>query len=233
MKFFLDTAKLDEIREAHSWGLIDGVTTNPTLIARAGGDFIDTIHQICEIVAGPVSAETVAPTADGMIKEGRLLSRVSPHVVVKLPLTLEGLKACKVLSGEGIATNVTLCFTPNQALLAAKAGATYVSPFLGRLDDVSTDGLRLIEDIVAIYRNFPALKTQVLSASIRHPMHIQQVALAGSHVATLPFSVLGQLVKHPLTDKGVEAFNKDWASVADNDVVAATTRWLERNGRGV
>jgi len=221
MKFFLDTAKIDEIRQAHAWGLIDGVTTNPTLIARAGGDFVETIHQICEIVQGPVSAETVSEDADGMLREGRLLARVSPHVVVKLPLTLPGLQACSALSAEGIRTNVTLCFTANQALLAAKAGATYVSPFLGRLDDISTDGLQLIRDIVAIYRNYPALKTQVLAASVRHPMHMHQVA-------TLPMSVLKSLVSHPLTDKGVAAFLADWKTVPNNDICAQVEAFLAR-----
>ena len=210
MKFFLDTAKIDEIRQAHAWGLIDGVTTNPTLIARAGGDFVETIHQICEIVQGPVSAETVSEDADGMLREGRLLARVSPHVVVKLPLTLPGLQACSALSAEGIRTNVTLCFTANQALLAAKAGATYVSPFLGRLDDISTDGLQLIRDIVAIYRNYPALKTQVLAASVRHSNHLLHCALSGADVATCPLKVITDAMKHPLTDKGIEIFLADY-----------------------
>ncbi|MBL8615134.1 MAG: fructose-6-phosphate aldolase [Deltaproteobacteria bacterium] len=231
MKFFLDTAKIDEIRQAHAWGLIDGVTTNPTLIARAGGDFVETIHQICEIVQGPVSAETVSEDAEGMLREGRLLARVSPHVVVKLPLTLPGLQACSALSAEGVRTNVTLCFTANQALLAAKAGATYVSPFLGRLDDISTDGLQLIRDIVAIYRNYPALQTQVLAASVRHPMHMHQVALAGAHVATLPMSVLKSLVSHPLTDKGVAAFLADWKTVPNNDICAQVEAFLAKRAQ--
>ena len=230
MKFFLDTAKIDEIKQAHAWGLIDGVTTNPTLIARAGGDFVETIAEICEIVKAPVSAETVSEDAEGMIREGKLLAQVSEHVVVKLPLTLPGLQACKALSGEGIATNVTLCFTPNQALLAAKAGATYVSPFLGRLDDISVDGVQLIRDIVQIFANYPGLKTQVLAASIRHPMHMQQVALAGAHVATLPMSVLKSLASHPLTDKGVAAFLKDWSTVPNNDISAQVTAFLARRG---
>ena len=230
MKFFLDTAKIDEIKQAHAWGLIDGVTTNPTLIARAGGDFVETIAEICSIVRAPVSAETVSEDAAGMIREGKLLAQVSEHVVVKLPLTLPGLQACKALSSEGIRTNVTLCFTPNQALLAAKAGATYVSPFLGRLDDISVDGVQLIQDIVAIYRNYPALQTQVLAASIRHPMHMQQVALAGAHVATLPMSVLKSLATHPLTDKGVAAFLQDWSTVPNNDISAQVEAFLARRG---
>lgn len=230
MKFFLDTAKIDEIKQAHAWGLIDGVTTNPTLIARAGGDFVETIAEICSIVQAPVSAETVSEDAAGMIREGKLLAQVSEHVVVKLPLTLPGLQACKALSSEGIRTNVTLCFTPNQALLAAKAGATYVSPFLGRLDDISVDGVQLIRDIVAIYRNYPALQTQVLAASIRHPMHMQQVALAGAHVATLPMSVLKSLATHPLTDKGVAAFLQDWSTVPNNDISAQVEAFLARRG---
>jgi len=230
MKLFLDTANIDEIREAHSWGIIDGVTTNPSLIAKEGGDFVSVIAQICDIVHGPVSAETVSPDADGMIREGRLLAQISEHVVVKIPLTREGLKATKVLSGEGIDTNVTLCFSANQALLAAKAGATYVSPFLGRLDDVGQDGVELIDQIVTIYATFPALKTQVLSASIRHPRHMVQVAMAGSDVATLPFKVLAKMVDHPLTNKGNAQFMADWATVPDPDVVAQVQRFLASRG---
>jgi len=230
MKLFLDTANLDEIREAHSWGIIDGVTTNPSLIAKEGGDFVSVIAQICDIVEGPVSAETVSPEAEGMVREGRLLAQVSDHVVVKIPLTREGLKATKVLSGEGIDTNVTLCFSANQALLAAKAGATYISPFLGRLDDVGQDGVELIDQIVAIYATFPALRTQVLSASIRHPRHMVQVALAGSDVATLPFKVLAKMVDHPLTAKGNAQFMADWATVPDPDVVAQVQRFLASRG---
>ncbi len=231
MKIFLDTANLDEIRGAHSWGILDGVTTNPSLIAREGRDFIDAIAEICDIVQGPVSAETVSPDAEGMIREGRLLARVSEHVVVKIPLTREGLKATRALSDDGIDCNVTLCFSANQALLAAKAGAAYISPFLGRLDDVGQDGVQLIEQIVAIYDNYPALGTEVLAASVRHPAHMAQVALAGAHVATIPFGVLGKLVSHPLTDKGLAAFLKDWETVPDNDIMARTTRWLEEKGR--
>ena len=226
MKLFLDTANLDEIREAHSWGIIDGVTTNPSLIAKEGGDFVSVIAEICDIVKGPVSAETVSPDAAGMIKEGRLLAQVSEHVVVKVPLSREGLKATKALSDDGIPVNVTLCFSANQALLAAKAGATYISPFLGRLDDVGQDGVELIEQIVAIYATYPALKTEVLSASVRHPRHMVQVALAGSDVATLPFKVLSKMVDHPLTDSGNARFLKDWSTVPDPDVVGQVERFL-------
>jgi transaldolase len=226
MQFFIDTANIDEIREAFSWGIIDGVTTNPSLIAREGGDFIQRIADICELVQGPVSAETVSQDAEGMIREGRLLAKISPHIVVKVPLTTEGLKATKVLSSEGIDCNVTLCFQPAQALIAAKAGAAYISPFLGRLDDICTDGVALIEQIVQIYANFPELKTKVLSASIRHPLHVNQVALAGSDVATIPFNVLQKLVNHPLTDSGNARFLADWDSVPDNNITAQVERWL-------
>lgn len=228
MKFFLDTANLDEIREAHSWGIIDGVTTNPSLIAREGRDFVETIAQICEIVEGPVSAETVAMDAEGMIREGRLLAQVSPHVVVKVPLTIEGLKATRALSDDGIDVNVTLCFQPMQALMAAKAGAAYISPFLGRLDDIASDGVGLVEQIVAIYANYPELGTEVLAASIRHPHHMTAVALAGADVATLPFGPLKQMIKHPLTDSGLAKFMADWDGVPDNDVTAAVTRFLAK-----
>jgi transaldolase len=226
MKLFLDTANIDEIREAHSWGIIDGVTTNPSLIAKEGGDFVSVIHEICNIVEGPVSAETVSQHAAGMIKEGRLLAQVSEHVVVKVPLSKEGLKATKALSDDGIPVNVTLCFSANQALLAAKAGATFISPFLGRLDDVGQDGVELIEQIVAIYATFPALGTEVLAASVRHPRHMVQVALAGADVATLPFNVLSKMVEHPLTKSGNDRFMADWATVPDPDVVGQVERFL-------
>ncbi len=226
MKFFLDTANIDEIREAHSWGIIDGVTTNPSLIAKEGRDFVATIAEICDIVEGPVSAETVSTDAEGMIREGRLLAQVSEHVVVKVPLTLAGLQATRALSDDGIDVNVTLCFQPMQAVLAAKAGAAYISPFLGRLDDLSLDGVALIEQIVAIYSNYPELGTEVLAASIRHPQHMTAVALAGADVATLPFGVLKKLVNHPLTDSGLTRFLADWEGVPDNDVTAAVQRWL-------
>ena len=226
MKFFIDTANLDEIREAHSWGVLDGVTTNPSLIAKEEGNFIKRIHEICEIVQGPVSAETVSQDAEGMIREGRLLAQIREHIVVQIPHTLEGMKATRVLSDEGIDINVTLCFQPAQALFAAKAGAAYISPFMGRLDDVSTDGVTLIEQIVQIYSNYPQLQTQVLAASIRHPVHMTAVALAGADVATVPFKVLKQLVKHPLTDLGNAQFLKDWESVPDNDIASQVERWL-------
>lgn len=231
VKIFLDTANLDEIREAYSWGILDGVTTNPSLIAREGRDFIDAIAEICDIVQGPVSAETVSPDTEGMVREGRLLALVSEHVVVKIPLTRAGLAATRTLSDEGIDCNVTLCFSANQALLAAKAGAAYISPFVGRLDDVGQDGVELIEQIVSIYDNYPALGTEVLAASVRHPAHMTQVALAGAHVATIPYKVLNQLVAHPLTDRGLASFLKDWETVPDNDITARVTRWLAEKGR--
>lgn len=227
MKIFLDTANLAEIREVASWGVIDGVTTNPSLIAREGRDFIETIHEICEIVDGPVSAETVGQSAERMIEEGRLLARVHPNVVVKVPLTWEGLRATKALSTDGIRVNVTLCFQAGQALLAAKAGATYISPFVGRLDDIGQDGMDLIRQIVNIYANYPDLRTQVLAASIRHPLHIVQAAEAGADVSTIPYKVLKSTILHPLTDKGNAAFMKDWEGVKDNDVVANVNRWMQ------
>lgn len=227
MQFFLDTANLDEIREAHSWGILDGVTTNPSLIAREDGNFIDRIAEICELVQGPVSAETVSQDAPGMVREGRLLAQISEHIVVKIPLTQEGLKATRILSDEGIRTNVTLCFQPAQALIAAKAGATYISPFMGRLDDISTEGLHVIEQIVQIYSNYPALSTRVLAASIRGPMHVTAVALAGADVATVPFKVLTRLVNHPLTDSGNARFLKDWETVPNNDITAQMNAWLQ------
>lgn len=228
MKIFLDTANLDEIREAVSWGIVDGVTTNPSLIAKEGRDFIATISEICEMVDGPVSAETIGQQAPRMIEEGRLLAKLHPNVVVKVPLTVEGLKATKVLSSEGIRTNVTLCFQPAQALLAAKAGATYISPFVGRLDDLSDDGMRLIGDIVQIYANYPALQTQVLAASIRHPLHVVQAAQAGADVSTIPYKVLTALLSHPMTDKGNAQFLKDWSTVQDQDIVAQVERFLAK-----
>lgn len=230
MKIFIDTANIDEIREAHRWGILDGVTTNPSLIAREGGDFIQTIHEICELVKGPVSAETVSQDAEGMIKEGRLLAKISEHVVVKVPLTAEGLTATRALADDGIDVNVTLIFQPAQALMAAKAGAAYVSPFLGRLDDIATDGVQLIDEIVTIFGNYPELGTEVLSASIRHPLHVSQVAMAGSDVATIPYKVLSRLVNHPLTESGNAKFLADWDTVPDNDIIGQVTRWLEKNG---
>ena len=226
MYIFLDTANIDEIKEAYSWGVIDGVTTNPSLIAKNGGDFIETIHEICEIVGGPVSAETVAQDREGMIREGRLLAKVHECIIVKIPLTVEGIAATKVLSSEGIKTNVTLCFQASQALLAAKAGATYISPFLGRLDDVSQDGIGLIEEIVQIYNNYD-LETQVLAASIRHPKHVVDVAMVGADVATMPFGVLRKLFNHPLTDAGNAKFLSDWEGVPNNNIEKAVQNWLD------
>jgi transaldolase len=210
MKFFIDTANLDEIKEANELGLIDGVTTNPSLVAKEGDvDFKEHIAKICSIVKGDVSAEVTALDTEGMLKEGREYAKIAPNVVVKVPLTLDGLKACRTLTEEGTGVNVTLCFSAAQALLAAKAGAKYISPFIGRLDDIATDGMQLIRDIVQIYDNY-GFATEVLAASIRHPMHIVDCALAGADVATIPFKVIQQLVKHPLTDKGLESFLADW-----------------------
>jgi transaldolase len=210
MKFFIDTANLDEIREANEMGLIDGVTTNPTLVAKEGKvDFKKHIAKICELVKGDVSAEVTALDTEGMLREGRELAKIAPNVVVKCPLTLDGLKATRTFRDEGTKVNVTLCFSAAQALLAAKAGATYISPFIGRLDDIGQDGMQLIRDIVQIYDNY-GFTTEVLAASIRHPMHIVDAALAGADVSTIPFKVIQQLVKHPLTDKGLESFLSDW-----------------------
>jgi len=210
MKFFIDTANLDEIREANELGLIDGVTTNPTLVAKEGDiDFKERIAAICEIVTGDVSAEVTALDTAGMLSEGRELAKIASNVVIKVPLTLDGLKACRTFRSEGTKVNVTLCFSAAQALLAAKAGASYISPFIGRLDDTAWDGMGLIRDIVQIYDNY-SFETEVLAASIRHPVHIVDCALAGSDVATIPFKVIQQLVKHPLTDKGLEGFLNDW-----------------------
>lgn len=210
MKFFIDTANLNEIKEANELGLIDGVTTNPSLVAKEGDvDFSEHLAKICSIVKGDISAEVTALDAEGMLKEGRELAKVASNVVVKVPLTLDGLKACRIFREEGTKVNVTLCFSAAQALLAAKAGASYISPFIGRLDDVGTDGMQLIRDIVQIYGNY-GFETEVLAASIRHPMHIVDCALVGADVATIPFKVIQQLVNHPLTDKGLDAFLADW-----------------------
>ncbi len=210
MKFFIDTANLDEIKEAAELGLIDGVTTNPSLVAKEGDiDFKEHIATICKIVEGDVSAEVTALDTAGMLAEGRVLAKIADNVVVKCPLTWDGLKTTKTLSSEGIKVNVTLCFSATQAILAAKAGATYISPFIGRLDDISENGMQLIWDIVQIYGNY-GFTTQVLAASIRHPMHIVESALAGADVVTVPFKVLTQIIKHPLTDKGLDAFLDDW-----------------------
>ncbi len=210
MKFFIDTANLDEIREANELGMIDGVTTNPSLVAKEGDvDFKKHIAAICSLVKGDVSAEVTALDTAGMLSEGRELAAIAPNVVVKCPLTLDGLKATRTFASEGIKVNVTLCFSAAQAILAAKAGATYISPFIGRLDDIATNGMQLIADIVQIYDNYD-FDTQVLAASIRHPVHIVECALARADVATIPFKVIKQLVHHPLTDKGLEAFLADW-----------------------
>lgn len=210
MKFFVDTADVAEIRELNETGLLDGVTTNPSLIRKAGQPMLELIREICEVVDGPVSAEVTATDAETMLAEGRKLAGLSGNVVVKVPLTWDGLKACKALSDEGIRVNVTLCFSANQALLAAKAGATFISPFIGRLDDIHIDGMELIEEIRAIYDNYPVLQTEILAASVRNANHVKLAALAGADVVTVPPSVLKGLVKHPLTDKGLEAFLKDW-----------------------
>jgi transaldolase len=212
MKFFIDTANINEIREAEALGILDGVTTNPSLVSKEGKPFKDTILEICSIVNGPVSVEVVAIEKDGMLKEGREFAKWHKNVVVKLPTTREGVKACKTLTSEGIKVNMTLCFSANQALLVAKAGATYVSPFIGRLDDISQDGMKLIRDVVQIYKNYD-YKTQILTASVRHPMHVVDAALAGSHVATIPWKILDMMFNHPLTDKGLAAFLKDWEKV--------------------
>ena len=214
MKFFIDTANVDDIRRANDMGVICGVTTNPSLIAKEGRDFSEVIKEITTIVDGPVSGEVKATTVDaeGMIREGREIAAIHPNMVVKIPMTTEGLKAVKVLSAEGIKTNVTLIFSANQALLAAKAGATYVSPFLGRLDDISMTGTDLIEDIVQIFDNY-GLETEIIAASIRHPVHVTDCALAGAPIATVPHKVIEQMVKHPLTDAGIEKFQEDYRAV--------------------
>ena len=209
MQFFVDTAEIEDIKKLNEMGLLDGVTTNPSLIAKSGRQFKEVIKEICAIVPGPVSAEVAAIDYDGMIAEGHVLAKLADNVVVKLPLTVDGLRATKTFSKEGIKTNVTLCFSPNQALLAAKVGATYISPFLGRLDDINLDGVELIEQIRQIYDNY-SFTTQILSASIRSANHVTQVALAGSDVATIPPSVIYKLADHPLTKSGLEQFVKDW-----------------------
>ncbi len=214
MKLFLDSANLNEIREAMSWGAIDGVTTNPSLVAKEQREFFPLLKEICETVGGPVSMETISRDAAGMVEEGRVFSKLHPHIVVKCPLTKEGLKATRQLASEHVRVNVTLCFSATQALLAAKAGAYYVSPFVGRLDDISADGMGVIRDIKAIYANYP-FSTQILAASVRHPLHVIEAARIGADIATMPFSVLEMLVKHPLTDLGLERFLKDWEKLPD------------------
>ncbi len=213
MKFFLDTANVKEIQEAASWGLLDGVTTNPSLVAKEGRSFKEMLIEICNMVDGPISAEVVSLGADAMVKEGKELAKIHKNIVVKVPLIAEGLKATKRLAAEGYKVNVTLCFSPTQALLAAKAGAWCVSPFIGRLDDISSNGMELIRQILTIYRNYD-YKTQVLVASVRHPQHVVEAALAGGHICTMPFSIFQQMVKHPLTDSGLKKFLADWEAQA-------------------
>jgi len=209
MKIFLDTANIDEIKEAVSWGILDGVTTNPSLVAKEKKDFKELLQEICSIVEGDVSAEVISTDFEGMVKEARELVKISDNIVVKIPLIKDGLKAVKFLKSEGIRANVTLCFSPTQAILAAKAGAYYISPFVGRLDDISSDGMNLIRQIVQIYENYN-FETKVLVASVRHPMHVVEAGLIGADVVTMPFKVLEQLIKHPLTDIGLERFLQDW-----------------------
>lgn len=216
MKFFIDTANLEEIQEANDLGVLDGVTTNPSLCAKIGvRDFEGHIKKICDIVEGDVSAEVVSTTYNEMIEEGRKIANIADNVVVKIPLIKDGIKAIKTFSDEGIKTNCTLCFSPTQALIAAKAGATYISPFMGRLDDISSDGMKLIEDIVQIYMNY-GFETEVLAASIRHPMHVVECAKAGADVGTMPLNVIMGLLKHPLTDSGLERFLKDWEDLQES-----------------
>ena len=219
MKFFLDTANLDELKKGAAWGVVDGVTTNPTSIAKEGRPIEEQVRMICDIIDGDISAEVVATEAPAMVEEGRRLARIHKNIVVKAPLTREGIKATSVLSREGLRVNVTLCFTPAQALLAAKAGAYIVSPFVGRLEDVGTSGMDLVRSIVAIYGNY-GYKTQVLAASLRSPTHVIEAAESGADIATMPFRVMDMLFNHPLTDKGLEQFLKDWAKAFQEAPVA-------------
>jgi transaldolase len=218
MKFFLDTANLEELRKGAAWGIVDGVTTNPTLIAKEGVTTAEQINKICEIVDGDVSAEVISTATDEMLSEGRQLAQMHENVVVKLPLTRDGIKACSILSGEGIRVNVTLCFSAGQALLAAKAGAYIISPFIGRIDDIGWEGMNLIREIVTIYRNY-GFPTQILAASLRSPTHVIESAKAGAHIGTMPFKVLDMLFNHPLTDIGLAQFLKDYQKVADQPAV--------------
>lgn len=215
MKLFIDTANVEEIKKANDMGVICGVTTNPSLIAKEGRVFEEVVKEITKIVDGPISAEVISLDSEGMIKEAIELSKIHKNIVIKIPMTEEGLKAVKVLSMENIRTNVTLIFSAGQALLAARAGASYVSPFIGRLDDISTDGMELISEIVDIF-NYHAIKTEIIAASVRHPMHVTQAARIGCHIATVPYKVIMQMTKHPLTDKGIEQFLKDWDTVPKN-----------------
>lgn len=223
MKFFIDSADVAEIRDLASTGLVDGVTTNPSLVAKSGRDFFDVLAEICEMVPGPVSAEVTATDHATMLAEGEALARLADNIAVKVPLTPDGLKTCKALSDRGTQVNVTLCFSAAQAILAAKAGATFISPFVGRLDDISSDGMGLIADIVEIYDAYPEFDTEVLVASVRHPMHVVEAAKMGAHVATVPPGVLRAMFKHPLTDKGLAAFLDDWAKTGQSI--------LERDGK--
>lgn len=216
MKFFIDTADIDEIRDLAASGLLDGVTTNPSLVAKAGRPFFQVLEEICEVVPGPVSAEVTATDHETMVVEGRRLAALAPNIAVKVPLTPDGIRACKTLSGEGTMVNVTLCFSPAQAILAAKAGASFVSPFVGRLDDIGTPGMGLIDEICTIYRQYPNFHTEVLVASVRSPLHVVEAAKMGAHVATIPPQVLRQLFAHPLTDKGLAAFLADWAKTGQS-----------------
>ena len=215
MKLFLDTANVEHIKEANEMGVICGVTTNPSLIAKEGRDFNEVIKEITEIVDGPISGEVVSEDAAGMIKEGREIAAIHPNMIVKIPMTVEGLKAVKVLASEGIKTNVTLIFSANQALLAANAGATYVSPFLGRVDDISMDGMELVRTIAEIF-DVHGITTEIIAASVRHPMHVTDAALAGAHIATVPAKLIDQMLNHPLTTQGIEKFKKDWADAFGN-----------------
>jgi transaldolase len=209
VKLFIDTANIDEIKEINEWGVICGVTTNPSLIAKEGRDFKEVVEEITSIVDGPISAEVISLDKDGMLKEARELVKIHPNIVIKIPMTKEGLKAVSVLSKEGVKTNVTLVFSPNQALLAARAGASYVSPFVGRLDDISNEGIRIIEDIIQVF-DVHNIDTEIIAASIRHPIHALDAAKAGAHIATIPYKVFIQMLSHPLTDSGIDKFLKDW-----------------------
>ncbi len=225
MKLFIDTANLDEIREAASWGILDGCTTNPSLMAREGRNFAETIHEICEIVQGPVSAEVVAQDCEGMLREAYLVRQIHEHVVIKIPMCDEGLKATRVLADEGTPVNVTLIFSVNQALLAAKAGAAYVSPFIGRIDDTGQDGVQVLADIIDVFNNY-YFETEVLAASIRHTAHMLDAARLGSHVATLPYKVIKAMMLHPLTDRGNERFLADWAKVPGEGIESTVQTFL-------
>ena len=212
MKIFIDTANIEEIKAANEWGIIDGVTTNPTLVAKEGKDFKSMVNQILSIVDGPISVEVISTESEGMVKEALVMSKWSKNIVIKIPMIPEGLKAVKILNEKGIKTNVTLVFSVNQAILAAKAGATYVSPFIGRLDDIGHDGMQIIRDMVQIYKLYD-FKTEIIVASVRHPLHVIESAKIGAHVATIPYNVIEKMFKHPLTDNGLEKFLKDWEKV--------------------